>query len=167
MLSLAFGQSADAEPGIQGALSGALLCKGDPLQTVRTLARSGSSRFDLGIAAFTYGEEMDEKNILILRSPIVIAGARASAVVHDFATSYDSFHALVYGVFVGDFERVVKELGLRPVPSTSKAVVGQYEKSVETVVNGERQALCPKTIGLTPLREKGKFLLGCGWCNGG
>jgi hypothetical protein len=68
---------------------------------------------------------------------------------------------IVYGIFEGDFKSVVKELGLRAVPATSEVRIGKYQRPLV----GQNTS-CPKTIGLTPLAEKGKFLLGCGWCNG-
>ena len=110
----------------------------------------------------TFGEAMMEKNILILRKPIVIAGARTSSIILSLdGSSYFNFSGIVYGIFEGDFKSVVKELGLRAVPATSEARVGKYDRPLV-----EKYTSCPKTIGLTPLAEKGKFLLGCGWCNG-
>jgi len=157
------GHAEAAEPSFQDSLSGAVLCKRDPLATVRAIAGSKSSTFERGIATLTFGEAMMEKNILILRKPIVIAGARTSSIILSLeSSSYFNFSGFVYGIFEGDFKSVVKELGLRAVPATSEARVGKYERAVVV-----QNTLCPKTIGLTPLAEKGKFLLGCGWCNGG
>ena len=105
---------------------------------------------------------MGEKNILILRKPIVIAGARASSIILSLeGSSYSNFSGIVYGIFEGEFKNVVKELGLRAVPATSEVRVGKYDRPL-----ADKYTSCPKTIGLTPLAEKGKFLLGCGWCNG-
>jgi len=111
----------------------------------------------------TFGEGMMEKNILILRKPIVIAGARTSSIILSLeGSSYFNFNAAVYGIFEGDFKSVVKELGLSAAPARSEVGVGKHQRPV-----AGQNTLCPKTIGLTPLAEKGKFLLGCGWCNGG
>ena len=162
-LVMAPGQAEAADPSFQDSLSGAVLCKRDPLATVRAIARSKSSTFERGIATLTFGEPAGmEKNILILRKPIVIAGARTSSIILSIdSSSYFNFSGIVYGIFEGDFKSVVKELGLRAVPATSEAMVGKFERPVLV-----QNTLCPKTIGLTPLAEKGKFLLGCGWCNG-
>ena len=67
---------AAAESMPQALLTDAILCKVDPLTTVRKMAASGSSSFDRGFAAATFGEEMDEMDVVILRSPLEIAGAR-------------------------------------------------------------------------------------------
>jgi len=75
-LVMAPGLAEAADPSFQYSLSGAVLCKRDPLATVRAIARSKSSTFERGIATLAFGEAMMEKNILILRKPIVIAGAR-------------------------------------------------------------------------------------------
>lgn len=162
-LVMAPGHAEAAEPSFQDSLSGAVLCKRDPLATVRAIAGSKSSTFERGIATLTFGEAMMEKNILILRKPIVIAGARTSSIILSLeGSSYFNFSGIVYGIFEGDFKSVVKELGLSAAPVRPELRVGKYQRSLV-----EKYTSCPKTIGLTPLAEKGKFLLGCGWCNGG
>src|SRR5688572_33024927 len=82
---LAFSLAAAAEPTPQALLTDAILCKGDPLGAVRKIAASGSSHFDRGFAAATFGEEMDEMDVVILRSPLEIAGAKTSAILLTFA----------------------------------------------------------------------------------
>jgi len=166
LLVVAAGAASGSEPALQTSLAGAVQCVGDPLQTVRTLSSRGTTDFNRGLAAFTYGEEMDQKNILILRTPVVIAGARTSAVVLDFASSYNDFTAIVYGVFEGDFRKVVAQLGLKVVAKSERIKVGTFERSLDVRIDGKADHYCPKTIGLTPLKENEKFLLGCGWCNG-
>ena len=162
-LVMAPGHAEAAAPSFQDPLSGAVLCKLDPLGTVRAIAGSKSSTFDRGIATLTFGDAMMEKTILILHHPIVIAGARTSSIILSLeGSSYFNFDAAVYGIFEGDFKSVVKELELSATPVRSELRVGQYQRSLVG-----QNTLCPKTIGLTPLAEKGKFLLGCGWCNGG
>ena len=161
-LVIAPGHAEAAESSFQDSLSGAVLCKRDPLATVRATAGSKSSTFERGIATSTFGEAGMEKNILILRQPIVIAGARTSSIILSLdSSSYFNFSGFVYGIFEGDFESVVKELGLSAAPVRSELRVGKYQRPLV----GQNTS-CPKTIGLTPLAEKGKFLLGCGWCNG-
>ena len=167
-LALAPGPAEAADPSFQDSLSGAVLCKGDPLGTVRAIAGSKTSTFERGIASLTFGEAMMVKNILILRTPIVVAGARTSSIILSLdGSSYFNFDAAVYGIFEGDFKSVAKKLGLSAVPVTSDRSAETYQRPVETMVKGSRGNLCPKTIKLTPLDENGKFLLGCGWCNGG
>lgn len=162
------GHAQAAEPSFQDSLSGAVLCKGDPLGAVRALAGSKTSTVEREIATLTFGEAMMEKTILILRTPVVVAGARTSSIILSLdGSSYFNFDAAVYGIFEGDFNSVANKLGLSAVPVSSDRSAGTYQRSVETMVKGSRQNLCPKTIRLTPLAERGKFLLGCGWCNGG
>jgi hypothetical protein len=153
-----------AEPTPQALLTDALLCKGDPLATVRKLAASGSSHFDRGFAAATFGEEMDEMDVVILQSPLEIAGARTSAILLTFTQSED-FGALVYGRFRGDYHRVVSALKLVPTAKKDGLRLGQFTRALAVGADGHPDKVCPMTIALTP-QEHGTFLLGCGWCNG-
>ncbi|HKV11622.1 MAG TPA: hypothetical protein VJ725_25985 [Thermoanaerobaculia bacterium] len=153
-----------ADPAPQALLTDAILCKGDPLATVRKMAASGSSHFDQGFAAAAFGEEMDEMDVVILRSPLEIAGARTSAVLLTFAQSED-FGALVYGRFRGDYQKAVSALKLAPTPKKDGLRLGHFTKAMAVSVDGKPDKVCPMTIALTP-QEDGTFLLGCGWCNG-
>src|SRR5690242_15789671 len=105
---LAFGLAAHAvlaaEPTPQARLTDALLCKGDPLDVIEKMAASGSSQFDRGFAAATFGEEMDQFHVVILKSPVEIAGAKTSAVLQSFSQSED-FGGIVYGRFKGDYRK--------------------------------------------------------------
>lgn len=153
-----------AEPTPQALLANAILCKGDPLATVRKMAASGSSHFDRGFAAATFGEEMDEMDVVILRSPLEIAGAKTSAILRTFAQSED-FGALVYGRFRGDYHQAVSALKLAPTAKKDGLRLGQFTRATAVGVDGQPDKVCPMTIALTPLPD-GTFLLGCGWCNG-
>lgn len=153
-----------AEPTPQARLADAILCKGDPLEVVRKMAASGSSQFDRGFAAATFGEEMDEWDVVILKSPLEIAGAKTSAILRTFSQSED-FGALVYGRFRGDYHQAVKALKLAPTAKKDGLRLGQFTRAMAVDVDGHPDKVCPMTIALTPL-ENGTFLLGCGWCNG-
>ncbi|MFL6193377.1 MAG: hypothetical protein ACJ75H_04355 [Thermoanaerobaculia bacterium] len=153
-----------AEPTPQSRLTDAILCKGDPLEVVRKMAASGSSQFDRGFAAATFGEEMDEWDVVILKSPLEVAGAKTSAILRTFAQSED-FGALVYGRFRGDYHQAVKALKLVPTAKKDGLRLGQFTRAMAVDVDGHPDKVCPMTIALTPL-ENGTFLLGCGWCNG-
>jgi hypothetical protein len=153
-----------AEPTPQALLTDALLCKGDPLETVRKMAASGSSHFDRGFAAATFGEEMDEMDVIILRSPLEIAGARTSAILRTF-TQGEDFGALVYGRFRGDPHKAVSALKLAPTAKKDGLRLGQFTRALAVGADGHPEKVCPMTIALTPLPD-GTFLLGCGWCNG-
>lgn len=153
-----------AEPTPQALLTDALLCKGNPLAAVRKMAAEGSSHFDQGFAATAFGEEMDEMDVVILRSPLEIAGAKTSAVLLTFAQSED-FGALVYGRFRGDYHKAVSALKLASTAKKDGLRLGQFTRAMAVDADGHPAKVCPMTIALTPL-ENGTFLLGCGWCNG-
>ncbi len=153
-------------PATHEALTGALLCIGDPLETIRSLSSVKSRSFEKGFAAFTFGEDMGEINVLTLRSPLTIAGAKTSGVVMQFGTSYFNFNALVFGVFEGNPARVAEKLGLKPAKPGSPGFIGEFQKQLVVDPKGDWSDTCPKTIALTPLREKNRFVMGCGWCNG-
>jgi len=153
-----------AEPAPQALLTDALLCKTDPLATIRKMAASGSSHFDQGFAATTFGEEMDEMDVVILKSPLEIAGAKTSAVLLTLAQGED-FGALVYGRFRGDYHKAISALKLAPTPAKDGLRLGHFTKAMAVGVDGSPDKVCPMTIALTP-QEDGTFLLGCGWCNG-
>jgi hypothetical protein len=153
------------EPTPQAQLTDAILCKGDPLAAIRRMAASGSSQFDRGFAAATFGEEMDEMDVVILRSPLEIAGAKASSVLLTFVQGED-FGALVYGRFRGDFHNAVSALKLVPTAKKDGLRLGQFTRAMAVDVDGRPDKVCPMTIALSP-QEDGTFLLGCGWCNGG
>jgi hypothetical protein len=154
--------TADSTP--QALLTDALLCKGDPLATVRKMAAGGSSHFDRGFAATTFGEEMDEMDVVILRSPLEIAGAKTSAILRSFAQGED-FGAIVYGRFQGDYQKAVSALKLVPTAKKEGLRLGHFTRAMAVDADGRPDEVCPMTIALTPL-ENGAFLLGCGWCNG-
>jgi hypothetical protein len=153
-----------AAPTPQALLTDAILCKGDPLEAVRKMAEGGSSHFDQGFAATTIGEEMDEMNVVILRSPLEIGGAKTSAVLMTLAQSED-FGGIVYGRFRGDYHKAVSALKLVPTAKKDGLRLGQFTRAMAVDVDGRPEKVCPMTIALTP-QENGTFLLGCGWCNG-
>jgi hypothetical protein len=128
------------------------------------MAESGSSHFDRGLAAATFGEEMDEMSVVILRSPLEIGGARTSAILLTFAQSED-FGALVYGRFQGDHRKAASALKLVPTAKKDGLRLGQFTRAMTVNTEGRPDKVCPMTIALSPL-EDGTFLLGCGWCNG-
>ena len=158
------GASGAAEPTPQALLTDAILCKGDPLGAFRKMAASGSSQFDRGFAAATFGEEMDEMDVVILRSPLEIAGAKTSAILLTFAQGED-FGALVYGRFRGDYRQAVSALKLAPTPKKDGLRLGPFTRALAVGADGQADKVCPMTIALAP-QEDGTFLLGCGWCNG-
>jgi hypothetical protein len=154
--------AADAT-GLADELKEALLCKGNPLEPVQQAVKHGS--FDAGVASATFGEGEGERTVIVLRTPITIAGAETRAVIKETTTSNARFKAIVYAEFSGKPKEAIKALKLEPSVAGGKSFVGAYERSLGKDIYGTKGSACPKTIGLTPL-PKGGFLLGCGWCDG-
>ena len=150
-----------AESDVMESLKGAVLCEANPFDTLRNLTKHGSSQWSKGFVGADFGEEMSHTNVLVLKKPLIISGASAFSIIGDLEGSYYGFPGLVYGIFRGDFNKAVKELGLVKVDSEH----GTYGRSSGKDLDGNPDSLCPKTIYLTP-KEGDKFLLGCGWCNG-
>lgn len=139
-------------------LSQALQCHGasDALDALV----AGGSNFAAGYAVQGFGEEMSYKSMVILKDPITIAGAKTYAVVWSLDPNYFEFNANLFAEFTGDYKAVVKLLKLEPTKNFDESSMGRFV-SIQASENA-----CPETIVLTP-KENGKFLLGCGWCNGG
>ena len=157
LLLLAPGAQA-AESDANQALRDARVCAGhDPLSAVQALAAQGSTHFDDGYAGYEIGEEIDTKSIVLLRTPIAIAGATTHAVVAGPAPAYEAFEALIHARFIGDWHPVAAELKL-----ASQAGSDVLQRATEPESD---DVACPPTIQLKPL-DDGGFLLGCGWCNG-
>ncbi len=152
--------SQSAEPDFRPELIKALTCQIDPLQSVRELAKVGSSKYASGFVGYSFGEEMDYTAVIILRSPVVIAGAQANGVVAATANYYADFNGVVHARFTGDYKKVVKALGLAPRESGKS-----FFKQTKVGRDGKPDNGCPMTIELKVL-DDGKFVLGCGWCNG-
>ena len=111
--------------------------------------------------ATTSGDEMDEVNIVTVHAGLKIFGATTSAVRSQFDAPYENFQGIVFAEFKGDFRKVVKELGLKKAGSKDQKI-GEYVAPRPT---GAQDEICPPTVALTPL-DDGRFVLGCGWCNG-
>lgn len=161
---LAAGTAGAAEPEPQTLLTNAILCKGDPLEILRKMAASGSSHYAQGYAGATFGAEIDELNVVVLRSPLKIAGAETSAVVKNFTKVEEDFEAYVYGRFRGDYHQAVSALKLVPTVKKDGLRLGQFTRATGLDLQGRPEKHCSKTIALTP-RDDGTFLLGCGWCD--
>jgi len=148
-----------ADPPVNKVLTDALLCKRDPAQAIFDIERQGSD-FSKGIAVHGFGDGLMSKSVIILSNPLRIGSATAYAVVAEPEASHFDFGAFTYALFTGDAEAVVALLNLQPAKSKDSQQLGKFVS---------RQApaeSCPRTVVLTPV-EGGKFLLGCGWCNGG
>lgn len=145
-------------------LKNAILCGAKGIHSVREIAALESRQFEDGYAGLSFGEEMMVKDIVILKEPIVIYGAKTNAVIVNFEQSYLNFSSIVYSRFKGNYESVVKNLGLIAVPEKDHHG-GSFQRNTGMDIEGKPENVCALTIQLRPL-EKGEFLLGCGWCNG-
>jgi hypothetical protein len=158
-LFVAAGSASAADLSIAQVLTEALLCKGDPAKAVFDLERQGSD-FSKGVAVHGFGDGAGHKTVVILASPLRIGSATAYAVVAETEASYFDFGAFTYALFTGDARAAVALLKLEPAKSKDSLRLGAF------VSRQAPAASCPRTVALTPV-EGGKFLLGCGWCNGG
>ncbi|NVJ61567.1 MAG: hypothetical protein HWE27_14320 [Gammaproteobacteria bacterium] len=145
-------------------LKSALLCETFSLGVARDLDASGS-QFKQGYAVTQYGEGMTDTTVVIVEKPIVISGARTSAVIATVADPvYRDFYGYVYSKFKGDYKKVVADLKLVK-PLNDDVKIGEYQRAVLSEEISDIPVVCPQTVGLTPLSDD-TFLLGCGWCNG-
>jgi hypothetical protein len=141
---------------VDDALRAALRCEGDPLDVVRSLAAAGNGRAAEGFIGYEIGEEMDTISGVALQRPLDVAGASTHNVVASLAGLYQGFNGIILAQFEGQHAGVVEQLNLEP---------GDNGNFVRAVPTGEADEVCPPTIELRPLQD-GRFLLGCGWCNG-
>jgi len=149
-----------ADPDIHGQLKKALTCQGNPLESVRKIAQHGSRSYQSGYAGSHFGQELQYTSLVLLRTPVVIAGAKAYSVVAGTIQYYEDFGGIVHARFTGDYKKVVAALGLAPHKKGKS-----FYKKTGIDLFGKPDHLCPMTIELKPL-EDGSFVLGCGWCNG-
>jgi hypothetical protein len=106
---------------------------------------------------------MDERTVVILENPLELAGGKTSAVIAEFQAPYENFAGIVYSELTGDHQVAVNKLQLRLATGDNEETLGKFVKPVPRPDDADE--VCPRTIVLTPL-EKGRYLLGCGWCNG-
>lgn len=151
--------SAAETDAVRAELAAALVCEGDVAEVVSRLAENPPA-FDSGIAATGFGDEMSYKAVAILKTPLMVGKASTRAVISEAESTQYEFAAFTYAEFTGDFHPVVAELGLQPEPADAEVKLGKF------VLPKADGSGCPPTIILTP-GENGRFLLGCGWCNGG
>lgn len=147
-----------AAPRPHAKLTQALLCKGASEGLDALVA--GGSNFAAGYAVQGFGEELSYKSMVILKEPIIIAGAKTNAVIWSLDNNYFEFNANLFAEFTGDYKAAVKLLKLEPTKDFNELSLGRFV-SIQA-----SDSACPATIVLTP-KENGRFLLGCGWCNGG
>lgn len=151
--------SAAETDAVRAGLAAALVCEGEVAEVVSRLAENPPA-FDSGIAATGFGEEMSYKAVAILQTPLMVGKSSTRAVISEAESTHYEFAAFTYAEFTGDFREVVAQLGLQPEATDAEVKLGKF------VLPKADGSGCPPTIILTP-GENGRFLLGCGWCNGG
>ena len=169
--SFAAESAASGDQTVQSRLLGDLLCKSTGDEHRKIVANGND--FKSGIAVFEMGEELDYISGVVLREPIKLQNAKTNIVTWSVGASHHyNFHAILFSEFVGDYRAVVRKLQLietkantRGSGVTYEAEVYEYAKFV-SAKSATSDNQCPPTIMLTPTTD-GKFLLGCGWCNGG
>ncbi|MCU0755582.1 MAG: hypothetical protein MUE46_10750 [Xanthomonadales bacterium] len=146
-----------AEPPTLGTrLEQALRCEGQPSNVVSWLdPLVDKDHPDAAITAS--GEELDYRIDVQLKQPLEIAGAQTRTVTWQTDGADKRFGGIVYAEFEGDAAAAAKALSLTAHANEDR--MGDYRREVP---DGN---LCPPTVLLTPT-ERGRFLLGCGWCNG-
>lgn len=147
------------ESDVHRELSDALMCKANPAEALYGLVQRGSD-FKSGYAAHGFGDGTSYKAVVILRKPLQLADAKASAVISETENSHVNFAAFTYARFEGDYREVVKTLKLQAAEPYTDTSLGRF------VSRQASPSQCPPAVILTPVDEK-HFLLGCGWCNGG
>lgn len=143
--------------GIHEDLAGALRCDGEPMDLLHELAAAGSSRSTEGFVGYEIGEEMDAISGVALTAPLMLGASGTHNVIATTQALHDGFGALVHARFEGDYRPLVARFNL------TRSMPGESFKRAHA--SGDADEICPKTIELLP-QEEGRFLFGCGWCNG-
>lgn len=145
-----------ADPALSDRLGQALRCEGEPLTVVSWLdPLVGKDHPEAAITAT--GEEIEYRIDVQLKTPLTLAGATTRTVTWQADGADKRFGGVVFAEFEGDAAAVAKALSLAEHPNEDG--MGAYRRAVP---DGNQ---CPPTVLLTPT-ERGRFLLGCGWCNG-
>ncbi|WP_157671033.1 hypothetical protein [Chitinibacter sp. GC72] len=142
------------ETNIENRLIEAITCQHEsPADLVREIARKTSSTLTIN----NHKNGYDEKITIKTNKPLRLHGVLSDAVHLSFENDIKDFNAIVYSVFKGDPQSMIKALNLSKDNSATR--IADY-------TNKSNSPDCPPTIGLTRI-NKSTFALGCGWCNGG
>lgn len=151
------------------AIVEALLCaEPDPLAALRDLAEDPAAAADAGLAVSrSDGQGLDERIDVTASPPLVLPMGSDQAQVVRISQSFDSplpgFHALVFAEVQGDPDAAIAALGLRPGAEHPGAIADWVRVAGKDA--GEDETVCPDMVGLQIIGP-GRYLLGCGWCNG-
>jgi hypothetical protein len=157
LITLSTAAPAAESPKLTTQLEQALQCEGEPSSIVDWLhPLVGQNHTEATIVES--GEEIEYRVDAKLKQPLMLAGARTSTVTWQVASEHENFGGIVFAEFDGDADAVARSLSLRR--AADENLMGTFRREVPD------GSLCPPTVLLTPLTGK-RFLLGCGWCNGG
>lgn len=153
----------------RAAIVEALLCaEPDPLAALRELVRDPGMAIEAGLSvSHSDGQGLDERIDVTASPPLVLPMAGHPAQVVRISLSFDpphpGFHALVYAEVLGDPDVAIAALALRPRTEHPAAIADWFRLAGKDA--GEEGTVCPDMVGLQVIGP-GRFLLGCGWCNG-
>ena len=155
-----FSYPVHAEPSIRMQVNSALMGL-QPLETIRNVSRLPKSKLKSeGISVEMNNENGYDEVIRLKFDPSLnFHGFSTPEIVLSFETPYKDFHALVYGVFVGDIHSFIKELNLKNGDPENTTAIGKYNRPLRDTKD------CPITLGASPI-DKDHFVFGPGWCNG-
>lgn len=157
-IMISWASSAD-EPPYKVALQRMLLCEGDVLAMEEEISGRYRDGHSSEMSVLRWGEAAAPTTVFMPSGGIQLFGAKAAGVVVSTRGSgYRNFQAYVFAEFVGDRRKAIDALKL--VPGDGRT--GEY---VQRASHLDGDALCPPLVYLTPIAN-GRFLLGCGWCNG-
>ncbi|KFL37623.1 hypothetical protein [Arenimonas donghaensis] len=154
----------------RSALVAALLCDvPDPLGVLRELAAGPEAAAADGMTVLSNGRDGLEERIEVRLSPsLALPIGNGNAQVRSVTLSFDppvpGFGALVYAHVQGDAGAAIESLGLQPRTSHPAAIADWVRPAGKDAQDGAF-ADCPDMVGLHELAP-GRYLLGCGWCNG-
>jgi hypothetical protein len=140
----------------------ALLCQGNPLETLRAYSQLGVDQYDSGVVGVQWGENWDHRDVVVLRDGLKLEGSTANTIIGELEFNpYHGFPGLIYALFEGNAQSLIQRLDLQESmdPETDDQL---YSKPTHSL---EENDLCPRTIYLKLLGPD-RFVLGCGWCNG-
>jgi hypothetical protein len=135
----------------------------DALDTIRRISSAEPEQLrNAGIEVETNGEEdMGETIRLKVIPPIIFHKASTSLITLSLTNTYKKFHGYVYALFTGDINKFAKSMQFTKGKPKNTPDTGTFNR----VLPGAN-ALCPVTLGASAYGA-GRFLFGCGWCNGG
>lgn len=147
-------------------------CSGDVIEITNELSDRKSEIYK----SAKYGQAPNENKIIIFNEDISLYNSQLIFLHlnNDQYQYYDNFNGIIYGLFKGDPEYLIKKFKLKKYTRKDEKEsiqIGEYQiaKPLQVPIeNREKENdKCPMMLGLSPLKgNAGHFLFGCGWCDG-